>query len=157
MSGLSDGSDGRPLRGKENDMTKFDFCSKEWIALAREYLLGQSEGADLAGVEVAFNEVFTHPPAHLDPDGAGKIGWFVRVADDRVEVGAGVLPSADLRVFCDYETVLPAARRLSTDPPLDDATRQALVNSVTREGDPSAMEGLTLMAGLHDAMAVRTR
>ena len=61
-------------------MRKFEFCSEEWIALARDYLLGQSEDADLVGLEVAFNEVFTDPPAHLDPDATGKIGWFIRVA-----------------------------------------------------------------------------
>ena len=94
--------------------------------------------------------------ARLNPNAAGKIGWYVRVADGRLEVGSGVLPNADFRVTVDYETVLPAVRRLSTDPPLDEAQRQVLTSAITREGEVE-MEPLTIMAGLHDVMAVRTQ
>ena len=139
-----------------NETTKLEFCSKEWIAAAREYLLREAMRADLTGVEVAFNEVFTDPPAHLDPDGAGRIGWYLRVADGQVEVGEGVLPRADLRLTVDYQTVLPAARRLSTSPPMDEAAQAALASAIGREGDPAVMAAVSWMAGLHDAMAVRT-
>ena len=137
--------------------TKFDFCSPEWIAAAREYLLAASAEADLAGLQVAFNEVFTDPPSQLDPQGAGRIGWYLRIAEGRVEVGEGILPEADLRLTVDYETVLPAARHLSTDTPLDEATQARLTSAIKREGDAAAMAGVTWMAGLHDAMAVQTR
>ena len=80
-----------------NDETKFEFCSIGWIELAREYIEGQAKGADLSGINVAFNEVFTDAPARLNPNAAGKIGWYVRVADGRLEVGSGVLPNADFR------------------------------------------------------------
>ena len=140
-----------------NDTTKVDFCSEEWIAAARAYLVRESRDADLNGVEVTFNEVFTDPPAHLDPDGASRIGWYLRVADGQVEVGEGVLPHADLRLTVDYETVLPAARWLSSDPPLPEATQVALGAAIKREGDAEAMAAVPWMAGLHDAMAVRTR
>ncbi len=137
-------------------MTKFEFCSIEWVEAAREYLLAHAEGADLTDLN-AFNEVFTDAPDHLNPDAGGRIGWYLRVADGRLEVAAGVLPSADLRVTCDYQTVLPAARRLSSDDPLDETSRQALTDAINGEGDPSVMAGLTWMAGLHDAMAIQTR
>ena len=140
-----------------NDKTKLEFCSKDWIAAARAYLLRESTGADLTGIDVTFNEVFTDPPTHLDPDGAGRIGWYLRVADGQVEVGEGVLPRVDLRLTVDYQTVLPAARRLSTDAPMDEATQAALTAAIGREGDPAAMADVPWMAGLHDAMAVRTR
>ena len=139
------------------DTAKFDFCSAEWIAAAREYLLAASAGADLAGLHVSFNEVFTDPPSHLDPAGTGRIGWYMRIADRQVEVGEGILPEADLRLTVDYATVLPAARRLSTDAPFDDATQAALTEAINREGDPAAMAEVGGMAGLHDAMAVQTR
>ena len=139
-----------------NETTKLEFCSKEWIAAAREYLLREATSADLTGVEVAFNEVFTDPPAHLDPDGTGRIGWYLRVAEGKVEVGEGVLPRADLRLTVDYQTVLPAARRLSTDAPMDEATQAALASAIGREGDPAVMAAVPWMAGLHDVMAVRT-
>ena len=140
-----------------DDTTKVEFCSTAWIDAAREYLLGESRHADLTGVDVTFNEVFTDPPAHLDPDGVGRIGWYLRVTGGQVEVGEGILPQADLRLTVDYATVLPAARWLSSDPPLPEATQVALGKAIQREGDAEAMAAVPWMAGLHDAMAVRTR
>ena len=140
-----------------NDETKYDFASEEWVAVAREYLEGRTKDVDLSGISVSFNEVFSDAPAHLNPNAEGQIGWYMRVADGRLEVKAGVLPDPDLRVSCDYETVLLAARRLSTDPPLDDATRQALTDSIVREGDVNATADLDWMRGLHDVVAVRTK
>ncbi len=139
-----------------NESTKFEFCSDNWIAVAREFIERQAEGADLTGINVTFNEVFTDPPAHLDPEGAGRIGWYLRITDNRIEVSPGVLAEADVRATVDYVTVLPAARRLSTDPPLDAETQKALTASIRREGDASVLSGLKWLSGLHDVMAVRT-
>ena len=139
-----------------NESTKYEFCSHDWIAVAREFIERQAEDADLTGISVTFNEVFTDPPAHLDPDGVGKIGWYLRIADSRVEVSPGVLAEADVRATVDYRTVLPAARRLSSDPPLDEERQKALAASIQREGDASVLRGLKWMSGLHDVMAVRT-
>ena len=139
-----------------NESTRYEFCSDAWIAVAREFIERQAEGADLTGISVTFNEVFTDPPAHLDPEGVGKIGWYLRIADNRIEVSPGVLEEADVRATVDYQTVLPAARRLSTAPPLDEETQKALAASIQREGDASVLRGLKWLAGLHDAMAART-
>lgn len=139
-----------------NESTKYEFCSHDWIAVAREFIEQQAERADLTGISVTFNEVFPDPPTHLDPEGAGKIGWYLRIADNRIEVSPGVLEEADVRATVDYETVLPAARRLSTDPPLDEETQKALAASIQREGDASVLSGLKWLSGLHDVMAVRT-
>ena len=128
-----------------NDATKVEFCSRAWIAAAREYLLGESRDVDLTGVDVSFNEVFTDPPARLDPDGVGRIGWYLRVADGRVEVGEGILPHADLRLTVDYATVLPAARWLSSDPPLPAAIQVALGKAIQREGNTEAMAAVPWM------------
>ena len=138
------------------ESTRLEFCSAAWIAVAREFIEQRAKDADLTGISVAFNEVFTDPPAHLDPDGLGKIGWYLRIADDRIEVSPGVLAEADVRATVDYQTVLPAARRLSTDPPLDEETQKALAASIQREGDDSVLRGLKWLAGLHDVMAIRT-
>ena len=139
-----------------NESTRCDFCSHDWIAVARGFIEQQAEGADLTGISVTFNEVFTDPPAHLDPEGLGKIGWYLRIADNRIEVRPGVLAEADVRATVDYQTVLPAARRLSTDPPLDEETQKALAASIQREGDASVLSGLKWLSGLHDVLAVRT-
>ena len=140
-----------------NEETRYDFCSEEWVAAAREYLEGRTKDVDLSGISVTFNEVFSDAPAHLNPNAEGKVGWYMRVADGRLEVQTGILEDPDWRVSCDYETVLPAARRLSTDPPLDDATREALKKSIVREGDHNATVDLDWMRGLHDHVAVRTK
>ena len=139
-----------------NESTRHEFCSHDWIAVAREFIEQQAEGADLTGISVTFNEVFTDPPAHLDPKGLGKIGWYLRIADTRIEVRPGVLAEADVRATVDYQTVLPAARRLSTDPPLDEETQKALAASIQREGDASVLSGLKWLSGLHDVLAIRT-
>lgn len=138
------------------ESTRLEFCSAAWIAVAREFIEQRAEGADLTGISVTFNEVFTDPPAHLDPEGLGKIGWYLRIADNRIEVSPGVLTEADVRATVDYQTVLPAARRLSTDPPLDEQTQKSLAASIQREGDDSVLRGLKWLAGLHDVMAVKT-
>tara|TARA_B100000029_G_C17387325_1_gene892081 strand:+ start:470 stop:895 length:426 start_codon:yes stop_codon:yes gene_type:complete len=139
------------------DETKFDFSSEEWVAVAREYLEDQTKDVDLSGINVSFNEVFSDAPSHLNPDAEGRIGWYMRVADDSLEVKTGILPDPDLRVSCDYETVLPAVRRLSTDPPLNEAIRGVLTNSIVRQGNENATAELDWMRGLHDVMAVRTK
>ena len=139
-----------------NESTRHEFCSHDWIAVAREFIEQQAKGADLTGISVTFNEVFTDPPAHLDPEGLGKIGWYLRIADNGIEVLPGVLAEADVRATVDYQTVLPAARRLSSDPPLDEETQKALAASIQREGDDSALRGLKWLSGLHDVLAVRT-
>ena len=139
------------------DETKFDFSSEEWVAVAREYLEDQTKDVDLSGINVSFNEVFSDAPSHLNPDAEGRIGWYMRVADDSLEVKTGILPDPDLRVSCDYETVLPAVRRLSTDPPLNEAIRQVMTNSIVRQGNEDATADLDWMRGLHDVMAVRTK
>lgn len=140
-----------------NQPTKFEFCSADWVGLAREYIEERAQNADLTDLRISFNEVFTDPPAHLDPLETGTVGWYVRTADGQVEVNSGVLPNADLKLTVDYQAVLPAARRLSTDPPLNEAVQEALTNGITREGDESAMKGVTFMTGIHDFMAVRTQ
>ena len=139
-----------------SESTKYEFCSHDWIAVAREFIEQRAEGADLTGISVTFNEVFTDPPAHLDPEGVGKIGWYLRIADNRIEVSPGVLAEADVRATVDYQMVLPAARRLSTDPPLDEEAQKALAAGIQREGDASVLGGLKWLSGLHDVMAVRT-
>ena len=139
------------------DETKFVFSCEEWVAVAREYLEDQTKDVDLSGINVSFNEVFSDAPSHLNPDAEGRIGWYMRVADDSLEVKTGILPDPDLRVSCDYETVLPAVRRLSTDPPLNEAIRQVMTNSIVRQGNENATAELDWMRGLHDVMAVRTK
>ena len=141
---------------------KYEFCSKKWVAFANEYLQGAAVGEDLSGISVTFNEVFTDAPPHLDPDDEGRIGWYLRVEDGKVEVERGILDQADLTITVDYATVLPLARMVFEGNP--EAAAEALetmaaantAGKMKREGDESAMVSLSFMGGLHDALAQRT-
>ena len=141
---------------------KFEFCSPEWVAYAREYLRRQAADADLTGVEATFNEVFTDAPAHLAPDAEGCIGWYLRVAHGAVEVERGILAAADLRITADYATVLPLARMVfdgNADLAAEAGRRVAQATAagkMRREGDAAALAGVTFMAQFHDVMARRT-
>lgn len=141
-----------------------EFCSAEWVAHAGDYLrqAAAEAKADLAGVSVAFNEVFTDAPKHLGPDEHGRIGWYMRIAGGEVEVARGILTDADFRIIGDYETIVPLARLVYAGNP-ENAEKAARLGAegakagkIRREGDQRALAGLDWMMGLHDEMAVRT-
>ena len=143
---------------------KLEFCSAAWVAHAGEYLhrVVAETKADLTHANVAFNEVFTGAPPHLEPDDEGRIGWYLRIADGRLEVARGVLVEADFRIVGDYNTVVPLARMVFAGNPdlAAEAARlgaaAAKAGKIRREGDGRALAALDWMAGLHDEMAVRT-
>ncbi len=64
---------------------KLALCSQAWVGYARTYLEQASANADLEGVSVTFNEVFTHAPSELDPASEGRVGWYLRVHDGKLE------------------------------------------------------------------------
>ena len=142
---------------------KYEFCSKQWVAFAKEYLQGAAVGEDLSGVSVTFNEVFTDAPSHLDPDDEGRIGWYLRVENGNVEVERGILDQADLTITVDYTTILPLARMVFEGNPEGVLEAQetmvaaaAAGKKMKREGNDAATASLSFMGGLHDALAQRT-
>lgn len=145
-----------------NDETRYEFSSAEWVAVARQHLQEAARDVDLSGVRLSFNEVFTDAPAHLGTDSEGRIGWYVRVADGRIEVECGILDEADLRIVADYQTVLPLARMVfaGNDALAAEAGRKVAeataAGKMRREGDDQATAQHAWMAGLHDALARRT-
>ena len=76
-----------------SEATKYEFCSKEWVSVARDYLVAAVGDADLGDGRFSFCEVFTDPPAHLLEPGESTIGWYVSVADGELSVEKGVLPA----------------------------------------------------------------
>ena len=145
-----------------NDETRYEFSSAEWVAVARQHLQEAAQGVDLSGVSFTFNEVFTDAPAHLGTDDEGRIGWYVRVQDDRIEVERGILDEADLRIVADYQTVLPLARMVFAGNEALAAEAGRKVAAATAagkmrwEGDDQTTAGQAWMGGLHDALARRT-
>ena len=141
---------------------KLPFCSQTWVDHARSYLEEASANADLEGIRVSFNEVFTDAPSDLDPDSDGRVGWYLRVQDGKLEVDRGILEFADLRITADYVTTLPLARLVFSGSP--DSARAAgrLVAEATaagkmrREGDEAVLATLPWLVKLHDVLAERT-
>ena len=148
--------------GGEESEGKFEFASVAWVAHARDYVRRTAAGANLAGVKMSFNEVFTDAPAHLEPDADGRIGWYLRVSGGSVEVERGILADADLRITADYATVLPLARMVFGDDAELRASAQERVGAamaagkMRTEGNPQAMADLPWAEGLHDELARHT-
>ncbi|MDA0790283.1 MAG: hypothetical protein O2780_12600 [Proteobacteria bacterium] len=141
---------------------KYEFCSSQWVDYARQYLKQASDGADLSGIEIVFNEVFTDAPDHLALDDKGRTGWYLRVANSEVEVDRGILDQADVRIIADYDTILPLARMVFAGNTKLAAEAQQAIAAATesgkmhREGDATKMAGLPWTGELHDALARRT-
>ncbi len=149
-----------------NETTKYEFCSEDWVALARDYLVDAVGDADLGDGRFSFCEEFTDAPSHLLEPGESTTGWHVSVADGALRVGRGVLPDADIRVIADYATVLPLAQIAFADNPDAAADAQKTVEAATadgkmrREGDATAVAKVPALAAafanLHDTLARRT-
>jgi hypothetical protein len=141
---------------------KHELCSPGWIAAVRRFIEERAAGSDLRGIEVSFSEIFDDPPPHLDPERRGRIGWYFRVADGRVEVRGGVLENACVRIIGDYAAVLPLARIVHGDGPAEraraarEAERAIARGTLRLEGDRSRLAALPWAGLLHDHMARRT-
>ena len=134
---------------------KFEFASEQWVDVARETLQNLSAGEEFGDLEISFCEEFTDPPENLSPTGE-SIGWYLKIANGELEVSAGVLKEADMKVIADYATVLPLARATHAEMAANPPDVAALAGKMTREGDPSKMAALTWMGQLHDLLAART-
>ena len=138
------------------------FCSQAWVDYARRYLQRASANADLSGVSVTFNEVFTDAPSELDHDSDGRVGWYLRVHDGKLEVDRGILEAADLRITADYATTLPLARMVFSGNPdsVQEAARLVAVateaGKMHRDGDEGVLATLPWLVKLHDVLAERT-
>ncbi|MGE0687553.1 MAG: hypothetical protein AB7P33_12465 [Dehalococcoidia bacterium] len=91
-------------------MQKLEFMSPEWIATAQKVITSALAEKDLNGIDYTPCEEFTNPPKHLLRPGAETIGFYVRVADKKVEVGDHPIETADFRIVSDYQDALPVAR-----------------------------------------------
>ena len=149
-----------------NETTKYEFCSEEWVAIARTYLVDAVGDADLGDASFGFCEEFTDPPAHLLEPGESTTGWYVSLVRGELHVEKGLLPDADIRITADYATVLPLAQIAFEDNPEAAADAQKTVEAATadgkmrREGDLTAVAKIPALAGafakLHDTLARRT-
>lgn len=124
---------------------KYEYASPEWVDMLRGLILERLEGKDLAGVEFLLAEEYTNPPEHLRRPGSGSIGFYIRVADGKVEVVNEVIDTAQVtkKLVCDYEWIKRYAMRYP-DPKLRDKLMSEGLMRVEGEGDMSKLPAFWL-------------
>jgi hypothetical protein len=123
-------------------------ASKEWLHLLRGLLaeIVAREGAE--GRRFSVCEVFLDAPEGLIGGVPGRAAWHFTVDGKTSTAEAGEVDWADVKVFLDYETILPYARTQVSaqgDPPAP---------ILRREGNAGVMPSYLLE--LHNRAALRT-
>jgi hypothetical protein len=136
---------------------KFRFMSPGWIEMAREQITSVLADTDLGDADFSLCEEFTAPPEDLRTADAETIGFFVRVARGRVEVGDHPIDDADLRIVSDYTDALSIAR----DPDAPAAQPSAMAERIAEGrlrvvGDPAAVPAVLAGLDIHRLLSSRT-
>jgi hypothetical protein len=142
---------------------KVRFVSDAWLTAAQAIIDDDlaTTRADMGGLSVRCSEVFTNAPADLPgrrDDGARA--WHWELVGGQAIVGDGERDDVDLKVFADYDAILPFARATSeeaaSDPELE-MHRAALMWSgqLVVIGDRSALPAAInqLFSEIHDRLA----
>ncbi len=130
--------------------------SPPWIEMAQDQIASVLGGQDLSGIEFTLCEEFTGAPEDLR-QGAATIGFFVRVADGRVEVGDHPTDDADFKVVSDYEDALAIAR--DPDAPV---AQQSMMEARLAEGrlkimgNPADVPAVLAGLDVHRLLSSRT-
>lgn len=138
-------------------MSRYEFMSTEWLAMARRRIGDALAGVDVAGEPFTISEEFANAPRHLRPDGADTIGFFVRVGGGDVEVGVAPPPQADCRIISEYADALAVARdpdAAATEPA--EAQRRIADGRLRIEGDPSRIPAALRELDIHRLLAAAT-
>jgi hypothetical protein len=143
---------------------KFEFISPAWIAAVGREVGQILADRDLAGVDFTICEELTDPPPNRPLTSVGTIGWYLRIRDEKIELGERPVDDADFRLIADYRTHHDLARRVWAGNPeamtaSKNLRQQATVEGRIRtEGDLSAAPPvvLDLILGLHDPVAAIT-
>ena len=143
-----------------------EFGSPSWLVAAcdiSEKVIADS-GVDLEGVNYTFGEEFLDLPARLNPSGAARVGWYVRIADGVVTTKADPPPDdADTINLCDWEAIEPLSHHVMGADPARDAelvtTMVELVSTgklVRTERNPPSAALAEALAPLHNAVVAIT-
>lgn len=138
-------------------MEKFRFMSPAWIEMAREQISKSLTGTDLGGMNFTLCEEFTNPPEDLRREGASTIGFAVRIANGRVEVGGQPTDDCDLRVVSDYDDALAIAR--DPDAPVAQLSmmeQRMAEGRLKIEGNPADVPATLAGLDIHRLLSSRT-
>lgn len=133
---------------------KVEFASPEWHERLR-ILLDRYTAEAGPDLELTLCEVFTDVPAHLDPDGNGRIAWNCRIAGGEVEFRDGEVTDADIKTIADYDFVLRLARMKMEEGTLAEyraiQAEGAALGKLNTTGDPSRVP--PSFYGMHNELA----
>lgn len=145
-----------------HERNKVEFGSPEWMRALREEIPAViSKHPEVAAITFTLCEVLRNVPEHLDIDGSRLIAWHYRMADGTVRFMPGRVVDADVTIICDYEVMLPLARRIHAGDDEAQAWQADIVKKAISEermridGDPAVIP--PFFATLHDRIAARTR
>ena len=136
-------------------MTKYAFCSDEYLGEARRILARLTEEyAPVLGDETFSSCVICFDaPAHARPGADGVAAWTMSVGAGASSVTRGRRDDVDSLVQADYASSIPRAQRV-----LDDASPPDEEAGVRRTGDVSQLSDVMrrLLRTLHNELAVIT-
>jgi hypothetical protein len=138
-------------------LTKHRFASEAWTAELEQAMAAAfaSAAPDTQGIHFSICEVYTGVPADLAP--AGRLSWHCVFAGGGMLFQREELPTADLHITVDYETVLPVARIAVEGDAARQTEMERLIGAAiaagkfTVRGDPS--QNPAFLAGVHDRVA----
>ena len=134
-------------------MDKVIFASSAWIDRARAELEDLVSAHGEPGVRFCLCEVFTDCPADVDP--SGTLAWHFAIDGKSVHVAVGEVDDADLKIWVDYQAILPQARLVYTPEYLEERAQQEPGSQFDRaEGDFSLTP--PYITELHNRLAVIT-
>ena len=136
---------------------KFEFMSREWIAMARDKITRALAGRNLGTKPFTLCEEFTDPPHHLRSPGSQTVGFCVRVRDGQVAVADRPMEGADCTIVSDYADALAVAR--DPDAPADDPAvmqQRIAAGRLKVIGDPSGAPPGLAEVNIHKLLAPHT-
>ena len=133
---------------------KIEFASPEWLAALEGFIDSYIARAD-APIELSLCEVFVDVPKHLDKNGTGKLAWYCRIKDGKLEFEEGEIDDADIKTVADYDFILRFARMKIDPGNMQEYERQlaegAAAGKITRQGDRSKVP--PAFYGMHNDLA----
>jgi hypothetical protein len=136
-------------------MTKYDFCSDEYLREARRILarLAQEYAPRLGAETFSSCVVCFDAPPNARPEADGTAAWTMTVSAGASSITRGRRDDVDSLVQADYVSSLPRAKRVldGESPPDEEA-------GVRRSGDPSQLSETMrqLLRTLHNELAALT-
>lgn len=142
----------------------YEYVSTQWLDAVQLIITDLLRDHDLGSLDYVICEDLTNPPAGRANTPAGTLSWCIHIRGDSLEVRAGSVDDADIRVVADYVTHHELSRRVwagNSEAIAASAHQRQLAithGTLRLDGDLAAAPPivLELIAQLHDPVAAIT-